>query len=288
MILKLILITLLLTQTLFSNEHFTTSSKSAEQLTKELQSKYPSAKIKLVDHTTKEVIKEIAPQSEYCGKKSVVPTKKARVRPVVRGNVHIPNVGSNDELVILIVVIAGIFVVSAMIFYGGKFLYDLLVGNKDDYSYWLELSPQLSTFYERDQHSGIMNSIRLGTGFQEQKVRFGLMSELGHANLLIQEQGHSKPYTFEYILLGPIVKMMHTLRCDANYTFFEMLGGKSSNSELAYMMHSRIGVNIKMVDNLRFGVNLGGLLFGLHETESLFQNRNRLSVTLGIELGYQF
>jgi len=216
----------------------------------------------------------------------------------------IPDLGSNDVAVVLFVVV-GAFVVAALVVYGGKFIYDALIG-KAEHEYSFELSPT-ATFFNRDRHNGVsekgaMTGLKFVTNIDRDNLQVGLAAEAGNMNIELYHDDSGSLYKMNgfYWMAGPHLGFPFNTASNANNPscfMLEVLAGMVEHEDDGFISAARAGITFGIKEHLRFGINVGSFYFDLDETEGILDldktdgiatDEDRFRLTIGCEIGYRF
>ncbi len=205
----------------------------------------------------------------------------------------------NNDAAKLIFVFAGVIVVGAFIFYGGKALYDLIV-NPDDQKVFHEVGLRYSYSGETWQGGGpslYRNSnligLRYATGLDQGGWSLGLAAEGGYIDLNLYDPAGSSPtYDFHggYFLFGPLVRFGE----NDPYSFtVEFLNGSSNQLSIGWIHKSRLTLQRRLGPSpFIAGAHLGAVFYDLNFADGLIQrsgdfNRD-LSMIYGLDMSWEF
>ncbi len=194
----------------------------------------------------------------------------------------VSGLGSTPEGAVIILVVAGVVLVGALVFYAGVYLYELASGKFEAPSWW-EVRAGLDTVIE-DKLYGVLSSVRLKTGIP--KSFLGLSLETGYYHLFVtRSDDMEEDYEGAYWLAGPFIEMH-----DSEFTYgsFEFLAGKSLHSKIGVMSKLKLVFNIKVSKNAVIGINLGGLYTDLEYSSGLFDSMDEFSWLIGVDAGVRF
>ena len=208
----------------------------------------------------------------------------------VESGLDLPDLPSDDEAIILFVII-GIIVVAVLIVYAGKYVYDLVINKGKGYEYWLDASLQ-TIFMDRKTENGVeetgaLSGIRLSTGFKDKNTHIGISGEFGNMNITHKSKTDKDKLEGNYWLAGPAIRWYFG-DYNPNYFTLEFLGGTAEDRRIGIISTAKAGINWGVREHLRFGLNIGSLYMDMTETEGIIKQHDDFRLTLGFELGYRF
>jgi hypothetical protein len=197
------------------------------------------------------------------------------------------SLGSTPEGVVIVLVVAGVVLVGALVFYAGVYLYELVKGKFEPPSWW-EVRAGLDQV-TADKVRGVLSSLRFKTAIP--KSFLGLALETGYYHLFVtrSEGVEEQPYG-TYWLAGPFVEFSDKSELDDGFSYgsFEFLAGKSLNSKIGVMSKIKFALNFKVFKSAVIGVNVGGLYTDLKYTRGLFDSLDEFSWLIGVDAGVRF
>ncbi len=206
----------------------------------------------------------------------------------LRVNNSIWNSGDKDGAVIIYVVLA-IAAVVVLVFYAGKYLYDVLKNKDKNYRYWFETS-FMSAGLLSSVEEGHLIGLKLATGFIDENTHVGLAADLGYLNVKFNLAEDEETIVFKgnFFLLGPTIRWHLGKNSHSTYYFIDLLAGTTEHKEVGMMSIARTGFNFSIGSGLRYGFSFGSMFLNLKASEGLIRNDNDFNMISSLEMGYQF
>ncbi|WP_455205533.1 hypothetical protein, partial [Kaarinaea lacus] len=192
---------------------------------------------------------------------------------------------STEGLVVLLVVV-GVILVAALVFYAGVYLYELASGKFELPSWW-EAKVNLD-IVSGDQLDGTLSGLRFKTGLSDDKSFLGLALEAGYFDLDLDLNYSSTPESAygAYWLVGPSIEFIS--RKEPLSLGFEFLGGRSLHDNIGAMSVMKLGFNIRTPQSALINMHVGGLYTDLKNTSGLIDRFDEYNWIYGVELGFEF
>ncbi len=198
------------------------------------------------------------------------------------------NSGDKDGAVIIYVVLA-VVAVAVLVFYAGKYLYDVLKNKDKNYRYWFETS-FMSAGLLSSVEEGHLIGLKLATGFIDENTHVGLAADLGYLNVKfnLAEDEEKIVIKGNYFLLGPTIRWHLSETSHSTYYFIDLLAGTTEHKEVGMVSIARTGFNFSITNGLRYGFSFGSIFLNLNASEGLIRNDNDFNMISSLEMGYQF
>jgi hypothetical protein len=200
------------------------------------------------------------------------------------GNVLSGMAPTTPEGLVVVLVIVGMIMVAALVFYAGVYLYDLTTGKFELPSWW-EIRANLD-FVSGDKLNGTMSGVRFKTGLSDKKANLGLVIEGGYYDLDVENDGVMEERAGGYWLAGPSIELVS--RDNPVSLGFEFLGGHSLHSKIGVMSTMKLAFNIKASESIVIGIHFGGLYTDLKNTSGLIDRLDEYSWSYGLDMGGRF
>lgn len=191
---------------------------------------------------------------------------------------------SSKEGLVVLLVIVGVILVAALVFYAGVYLYELASGKFELPSWW-EAKINLD-FVSGDQLDGTLSGLRFKTGLSDDKSFLGLALEAGYFDFDLKYSPTSESAYGAYWLVGPSIEF--TSRNEPVSLGFEFLGGRSLHDNIGAMSLMKLGFNIRTPQSALINIHLGGLYTDLKNTSGLIDRFDEYNWIYGVELGFEF
>ncbi len=313
----LITITFFFYSTIYASSHQTPikkiNIKNNLEVYETLKVKYPGA---TVIEGTLDMINKIQSNPDMINKyenekillseidnKKIVPKKKDEQKPEGENlkkknttkslpSLNLPNIdigsGSGPEVLLVIFIVIGIFVTVFLIGYGVAFLYKYL----RDSHLWVDIKMQNTFFYNKTNKEGLeykrwgtLNGIKICLGAGEDKG-LGLNTEFGYHNINEEySNGDENSYDGYYFLTGPVLYYGDIKKTRVS---LELLAGTSDRDDIGIISTARINTLFNFNSNFQFGINLGAFYSDLKESNSIYENSDNFTYSVGTTIGWSF
>ncbi|MCP4162146.1 MAG: hypothetical protein GY760_18900 [Deltaproteobacteria bacterium] len=206
-------------------------------------------------------------------------------------NLNLPNIdiskGGPEGLLIIFIVI-GVFVTIFLIGYGVGFLYKYL----RDSHLWVDVKMQNSFFYNKRNKEGLeykrwgtLNGIKICLGAGEDKG-LGLNTEFGYHNINEEySNGDENSYDGYYFMTGPVLYYGDIKKTRLS---LELLAGTSDRDDIGIISTARINTIFNFNSNFQLGINLGAFYSDLKESDSIYENSDSFTYSVGTTIGWSF
>lgn len=202
----------------------------------------------------------------------------------------IGDLGSLDgDSAIVIFIIVGVTVVAAVVVYSAALLYQAATG-QGGYTYWWDSELYGATLVGGGD-SGTMASLRIGSGAAMENARLGMLIEGGYLDAKIGIEDIKDDVDIEggFLMGGAGVRWpLNSAANNVSFLGMELLAGKVWDDDVDLISVARATLSIGLGDHARLGFSLGALYLGLDETDTLVEDADNFTTTLGLEAGVRF
>ncbi len=224
-----------------------------------------------------------APCETDCDEEKTEPTA-GEMAVGAAANVFSGGAPTTPEGLVVVLVIVGLIMVAALVFYAGVYLYKLTTGKFELPSWW-EIRANLD-FVSGDKLEGTMSGMRFKTGLSDKMGNLGLVIEGGYYDLDVENNEVKEQRTGGYWLAGPSIELIS--RDNPISLGFEFLGGHSLHSKIGVMSTMKLAFNIKASESFVIGIHFGGLYTDLKNTSGLIDRLDEYAWSYGLDMGGRF
>jgi hypothetical protein len=195
----------------------------------------------------------------------------------------------DSDAAIVIFIIVGVTVVAAVVVYSAALLYQAATG-QGGYTYWWDSELYGATLVGGGD-SGTMASLRIGSGAAMENARLGMLIEGGYLDAKIGLDDVEEDVDIEggFLMGGAGVRWpLNSAANNVSFLGMELLAGKVWDEDVHLISVARATLSIGLGDHARLGFSLGALYLGLDETDTLVEDADNFTTTLGLEAGVRF